>query len=53
MRFIDKEGVRAGELEALARTRTNLNSLVRRGYVVVDPAPADSLRKPTRSNWVG
>jgi DNA-binding MarR family transcriptional regulator len=36
MRFLAEEGLRLGELEALARTNTNLNGMERWGYVVVE-----------------
>jgi hypothetical protein len=37
MQFIGGEGVPVGDLEDLARTSTNLNGMVRWGYVVVEP----------------
>jgi len=49
MRFAGEEGVRTGELENLARTTTNLNGMVRWGYIVVEPDPDDSRPKPPRS----
>jgi DNA-binding MarR family transcriptional regulator len=52
MQFVGEEGVRVGELESLARTTTNLNGMVRWGYVVVEPDPSDSRAKPPRSDWV-
>ena len=52
MRFVGREGVPVGELEALARTATNLNGMERWGYIVVEPGPADSRPKPSRSSWV-
>ena len=52
MQFIGENGVRVGELEALARTPTNLNGLERWGYVVVEPDPADTRPKPPRSAWL-
>ncbi|HEX4138148.1 MAG TPA: hypothetical protein VHY84_26295 [Bryobacteraceae bacterium] len=35
MQFVGTEGIRVGELEKRARTKTNLNGMVRWGYVVV------------------
>ncbi|MGA3027598.1 MAG: MarR family winged helix-turn-helix transcriptional regulator [Bryobacteraceae bacterium] len=52
MRFVGEEGVRVGELEALARTATNLNGMERWGYIVVEPDPRDSRPKPPRSAWL-
>jgi DNA-binding MarR family transcriptional regulator len=52
MQFIGEEGVPAGKLADLARTPTNLNGMVRWGYVVVAPDPADNRPKPPRSQWV-
>ncbi len=52
MRFVGEEGIRAGELEALARTPTNLNGMERWGYITVGPDPADPSKKPRRSNWL-
>jgi DNA-binding MarR family transcriptional regulator len=52
MQFVGEQGVPVGELEELARTKTNLNGMERWGYVVVEPDPADSRPKPPRSAWV-
>ena len=52
MQFVGDKGVRVGELEKLARTKTNLNGMERWGYVVVEPDPADKRTKPPRSDWV-
>ncbi|MGA8763502.1 MAG: MarR family winged helix-turn-helix transcriptional regulator [Candidatus Sulfotelmatobacter sp.] len=52
MQFVSNEGVTVGELEDLARTKTNLNGMERWGYIVVKPDPADNRRKPPRSEWV-
>jgi DNA-binding MarR family transcriptional regulator len=37
MQFVGEDGVHAGELEKLARTKTNLNGMKRWGYIVVGP----------------
>jgi len=50
MRFVGEEGISVGELENLARTKTNLNGMERWGYIVVAPDPAES--RPPRSRWV-
>lgn len=52
MRFVGEQGVTVGELEALARTPTNLNGMQRWGYVVVAPDPADKRPKPPRRDWL-
>jgi hypothetical protein len=52
MQFVGEKGVRVGELESLARTKTNLSGMERWGYIVVEPDPADSQPKPPRSDWV-
>ena len=44
MRFVPDDGVTVRELERLARTPTNLNGMVRWGYVVVGP---DGRVRPT------
>ncbi|SPF54857.1 hypothetical protein SBA4_6720012 [Candidatus Sulfopaludibacter sp. SbA4] len=52
MRFVGEEGVRIGELEDLAFTKTNLNGMERWGYIVVAPDPSDSRPRPPRRDWV-
>ena len=52
MQFVSEEGVRVGELEQLARTKTNLNGMERWGYVMVGPDPSDKRPKPPRSAWL-
>ena len=52
MQFVGEKGVSIGDLEALARTKTNLNGMERWGYIVVAPDPADSRPKPPRSAWL-
>src|ERR1700687_5246528 len=37
MRFVGEGGVRVGELEELARTKTNLNGMERWRYITVEP----------------
>jgi DNA-binding MarR family transcriptional regulator len=37
MAFVGEDGVRLDELEELARTSTNLNGMVRWGYIVIGP----------------
>lgn len=52
MRFVGDQGIRIGELEDLAGTKTNLNGMERWGYIVIEPAAGDSRAKPPRSNWL-
>jgi DNA-binding MarR family transcriptional regulator len=52
MRFVGEKGVRASELETLARTKTNLDGMRRWGYIVAAPDPADSRPKPPRTAWL-
>jgi hypothetical protein len=52
MQFVGEAGVSAGELETLAGTPTNLNGMVRWGYVVVEAPPANTNRKPRLSDWI-
>jgi DNA-binding MarR family transcriptional regulator len=40
MQFLGETSVSVGELEALARTKTNLNGMERWGYIVVEPDSA-------------
>jgi DNA-binding MarR family transcriptional regulator len=52
MRFVGEEGLRVGELEALARTKTNLHGMERWGYITVDRNPDKIRPKSPRSAWV-
>jgi DNA-binding MarR family transcriptional regulator len=52
MRFVSEGGVKAGELERLARTSTNLNGMERWGYIVIGPDSADRRPDPPRRDWV-
>src|SRR5262249_10354910 len=52
MRFVGEAGVTVGELERLARTKTNLAGMQRWGYIVVAPDPADGRAKPPSADWV-
>jgi DNA-binding MarR family transcriptional regulator len=45
MKYIGPDGVQLGELERLARTRTNLAGMQRWGYIVVTPGRTDRDRK--------
>ena len=52
MRFVGDEGVRVGELEKLARTKTNLPGMTRWGYIVIAPDPTEQRAKPPHSAWI-
>jgi hypothetical protein len=52
MQHVGADGVRVGELEELAHTKTNLHGMERWGYIVVEPDPAESRPKPARSGWI-
>jgi DNA-binding MarR family transcriptional regulator len=52
MRFVGEGGITVCELERLARTKTNLNGMIRWGYITVKPDPTDSRRKPPSSGWL-
>jgi len=52
MQHVGPSGVSVGEMERLARTKTNLAGMERWGYVVVAPDPADSRPKPPAADWV-
>src|SRR5450432_2652578 len=52
MRFVGEDGVRVGELEELARTKTNLDGMQRWRYITVEPDPADPRARPPLSDWV-
>jgi DNA-binding MarR family transcriptional regulator len=51
MRFIPAEGIRLGEVEALAQL-TNLGGLERWRYVELRPSPGDGRVSPPRSDWI-
>ncbi|HEY7021261.1 MAG TPA: MarR family winged helix-turn-helix transcriptional regulator [Ktedonobacterales bacterium] len=52
MRYVGAAGVGVGEMERLARTKTNLAGMERWGYIVVAPDPADSRPKPPATDWI-
>jgi hypothetical protein len=52
MRYVGAAGVSVGEMEQLARTKTNLAGMERWGYIVVAPDPADSQPKPPAADWI-
>lgn len=52
MQFVGDDGVRVGDLERLAGTKTNLNGMEMWGYIVVEPGSAAGRAKPPRSQWM-
>jgi DNA-binding MarR family transcriptional regulator len=52
MRFVGEDGLRVGELEALARTKTNLHGMERWGYITVERNPDKIRPKSPRSDWI-
>jgi hypothetical protein len=52
MQWVGEEGVRVGELDYLARTKTNLDGMVRWGYIVVEADAAGSRSKRLDANWM-
>jgi DNA-binding MarR family transcriptional regulator len=52
MRYVGSTGISVGEMERLARTKTNLAGMERWGYIVVAPDLADSRTKPPAADWV-
>jgi hypothetical protein len=52
MQFVEQGGITVRELERRARTRSNLPGMVRWGYIVIKPDPADRRAKPPKRDWV-
>jgi DNA-binding MarR family transcriptional regulator len=52
MRFVTEAGISVGELERLARTRTNLDGMRRWGYITIETAPPAGRAKRRRTDWV-
>jgi hypothetical protein len=52
MQWVGQEDVRVGELEDLARTKTNLDGMVRWGYILIEPNPPDSRSKRPGADWM-
>jgi DNA-binding MarR family transcriptional regulator len=54
MKFIGPDGVQLGDLERLARTRTNLDGMRRWGYIAITPGPNDrDPKRPGRDAIIG
>ena len=52
MRYVGEQGIRLGEMERQARTGTNLDGMVRWGYISLAPDPADRRAKPPKKDWM-
>ena len=52
MRFVGESGMHLRELETLARTKTNLNGMVRWGYIALDSVPLAGKRNSRREGPV-
>lgn len=52
LKHVPEEGITAGELERRARTGTNLNGMMRWGYIFMSPAPMDTRAKPPLKDWI-
>jgi hypothetical protein len=50
MRFVDATGIHLRDLEARARTRTNLNGMIRWGYVVAETASDEPVKRARSGN---
>jgi DNA-binding MarR family transcriptional regulator len=52
LQFVDDGGVTVGEIERLARTKTNWHGMQRWGYIRIEPDPTDSRPKPPPRDWI-
>ena len=52
LRFLGERGLTVGQLEALARTKTNVDGMRRWGYLTFGPDPEDPRPKPPQSAWL-
>ena len=52
LRFVGDDGIRAAALEDIARTKTNLNGMIRWRHITIAPDPSDRRAKPPRSQWL-
>jgi hypothetical protein len=52
LKHLPDEGVTVRELERRARTGTNLNGMMRWGYIWMAPSPMDTRAKPPMADWV-
>jgi DNA-binding MarR family transcriptional regulator len=52
LKHLPDEGITVQELERRARTGTNLNGMMRWGYIFMAPSPMDTRAKPPLADWV-
>ena len=52
LKHLPVEGITVRELERRARTGTNLNGMMRWGYIFVAPSPLDTRIKPPTADWI-
>ena len=52
MKHLPDEGITVRELERRARTQTNLNGMLRWGYIWMAPSPMDTRAKAPESDWI-
>jgi predicted transcriptional regulator len=51
LKHLPEEGITVRELEQRARTGTNLNGMMRWGYIFMAPSPMDTRAKPPMADW--
>jgi len=52
LKHLPEEGITVRELQRRARTGTNLNGMMRWGYIFMAPSPMDTRAKPPMADWV-
>jgi predicted transcriptional regulator len=52
LKHLPEDGITVRELERRARTATNLNGMMRWGYIFMAPSPMDTRAKPPMADWV-
>jgi DNA-binding MarR family transcriptional regulator len=52
LKHVGDGGIRAGDLEGIARTYTNLAGMTRWRYVTIAPDPADTRKKIPARDWI-
>jgi DNA-binding MarR family transcriptional regulator len=52
LKHLPDEGITVRELERRARTGTNLNGMLRWGYLWMAPSPMDTRTKPPMADWL-
>ncbi len=52
LKHLPEEGITVQELERRARSGTNLNGMMRWGYIFMAPSPMDTRAKPPMADWV-